>query len=262
MSTQSITDAPKQTSAARIAANKANAQKATGPRTTEGKAAVANNAYKHGVRSERNPVDLAEQTTLPHEHEEFLATLEALKEDLQPQGILETRLVERLAHLDLRLTRAAKMEMTHLDISARRVHKQSANALPDEDPARLNWLTTLALLHTPNAMDLIGRYESRLTRDFAKVLTQLRQSQKLRVEKDVQKLRKQTQPQPIATTGQHAARYHVSDDVVQSDERAAQPTPPDRPWSGDLRSILLKGLASSAAARHRAAGYSRGCRGR
>ena len=79
---------PMSTSAARIAANKANAQKSTVPRTEAGKARVSTNALKHGLRSDRNPlserlsqgdevrfagksVTLATDTALPFEREEF-----------------------------------------------------------------------------------------------------------------------------------------------------------------------------------------------
>lgn len=97
MSTQQI-------SAARLAANKANALKSTGPPTAEGEARVSENAFKHGLRSERNPLDLASDTALPYEREEFEATLAAFMQDLAPQGLLEARLVERLAQIDLRLS--------------------------------------------------------------------------------------------------------------------------------------------------------------
>ena len=188
-------------SAAQIAANKANALKSTGPRTTEGKASVASNAPEahradavklrrssivrdqndgHGLRSKRNPLDLATDTALPFEREEFEATLAAFMADLQPTGPLETRLVERLAQIDLRLNRAIRIETAHLDLSARRVHLASANALPDEQPARNSWLTTLAFLHDPAALKLIGQYESRLGRDFARTLGQLRQAQSVK----------------------------------------------------------------------------------
>jgi hypothetical protein len=88
--------------AARIAANKANALNSTGPRTPEGKSRVSANALKHGLRSDRNPLDLATDTALCFEHAEFEATLAAFLDDLTPQGPLETRLVERLAQIDLR----------------------------------------------------------------------------------------------------------------------------------------------------------------
>ena len=89
-------------SVARVEANRRNALKSTGPRTVEGKATVANNAMKHGLRSERNPLDMTTDSALHFQREEFETTLAAFKEDLAPRGPLETRLVERLAQIDLR----------------------------------------------------------------------------------------------------------------------------------------------------------------
>jgi len=183
-------------SAARIAANKANAQKSTGPRTPEGKARVSENALKHGLRSERNTLDLASDVALPIEREEFLATLAAFTQDLQPLGPLETRLVERLAQIDLRLNRAVRMETAHLEMHTGLLTQSMGSALPIGEGAgqtRQNWLTTLAFLKSPSATTLIGQYESRLSRDFARTLSQLRQAQKLRAQQPTQNLGNQTQ---------------------------------------------------------------------
>jgi len=230
-------------SAARLAANRANAQKSTGPRTAEGKARVASNALKHGLRSERNPLDLAmskgpsqgdelcfadkaSDTALPIERDEFQATLAGFIEDLRPIGPFETRLVERLAQIDLRLRRAVRMETAHLDLNAIRVLESAAKALPDDPAAPRtsdNWLLMLAFLRDPAALKLIGQYESRLARDFARTLTQLRQAQKLR---------EQTQAAPnvpeSAATASSAMNHqsHPSHGVVAtSNARTGRPEP-------------------------------------
>src|SRR4051812_2893661 len=103
-------------SAVKLAANKANGLKSTGPRTAEGKARVSANALRHGLRSERNPLDLAAGVSLPHEQTQFLETLADFTADLQPIGPLENTLVERLAQLGLRLQRAVRMETAHMEI--------------------------------------------------------------------------------------------------------------------------------------------------
>jgi hypothetical protein len=196
MSTQPI-------SAARIAANKANAQNSTGPRTAEGKARVSENAFKHGLRSERNPLHLASDAALPFEREEFQATLTAFLDEFAPASAFETRLVERLAQIDLRLQRAVRMETTHLEMHTGLLAKSMAGALPTGENAEQtqhNWLTTLAFLKNPSATTLLAQYESRLARDFARTLAQLRQSQALRARREAENrsearnLSVQTQP--------------------------------------------------------------------
>ena len=49
---------------AQILANRLNAQKSTGPRTIEGKAAVLQNAVKHGLLAERDIISSESQARL------------------------------------------------------------------------------------------------------------------------------------------------------------------------------------------------------
>ena len=89
------------TSAAQVQANRSNAQKSTGPRTPEGKAAVAQNAVRHGL--------LARAAVLQGEDpEEFAEYREQVLEDLQVDGTLEVVLAERVVSLSWRLQRAAR----------------------------------------------------------------------------------------------------------------------------------------------------------
>ncbi len=86
-----------------IAANRANAQHSTGPRTAEGKAVVARNALKHGLR--------AQTSILPDEDAAaFDALGDSLIDDLAPNGALEMALVERMAVLLWRVARASRRE--------------------------------------------------------------------------------------------------------------------------------------------------------
>ena len=91
------------TSATRAAINRANAQHSTGPRTTEGKAASSQNAFKHGLYSR--------QLILPGEDP---AELDALRADLrrehQPATTTEDILVNELAEHYWRLRRMRKLE--------------------------------------------------------------------------------------------------------------------------------------------------------
>ena len=84
-------------------ANQRNARKSTGPKTTEGKAAVRLNAVKHGL--------LSREVLLPGEDEAALKELsERLQDELQPAGVLEDILVEEIITAVWRLRRLRRVE--------------------------------------------------------------------------------------------------------------------------------------------------------
>jgi hypothetical protein len=87
----------------KMAANRANAQKSTGPRTAEGKARVSQNAVIHGLRSE--------MIVLPNEDPaEFEAMRDGFFEDWKPPTETRRVLVERVAAGAWRLRRCVKLE--------------------------------------------------------------------------------------------------------------------------------------------------------
>lgn len=106
----------KRTSVARIQASKKNALKSTGPKTPKGKSVVKWNALKHGLLSK----EVVIQTGDGKENEaEFSGFLAQLLVDLQPNGILEEMLVEKIAVCYWRLRRVLRCEVgeirKHLD---------------------------------------------------------------------------------------------------------------------------------------------------
>ena len=86
-----------------ISANRRNAQKSTGPKTPEGKAAVRLNATKHGL--------LSKEALLPGEDGAALEELaDRLRAELRPAGELESLLVERIVAAHWRLRRLGRVE--------------------------------------------------------------------------------------------------------------------------------------------------------
>jgi hypothetical protein len=86
----------------RSAANRANAQHSTGPRTPEGKARSAQNALKHGLFA--GSVTICSQL-LGEQDAEFAALLGDLQDEMHPEGRQEGIIVERVAALWWRLAR-------------------------------------------------------------------------------------------------------------------------------------------------------------
>ncbi len=90
------------------AANRANAQKSTGPRTPAGKAAVAQNARRHGLSG---PFSI-----LAHEdRDEFQKLLDGYRAEFKPVSLHESFLVEEMAQARWTLARARRIEAHLLD---------------------------------------------------------------------------------------------------------------------------------------------------
>ncbi|MEY4211467.1 MAG: hypothetical protein RLZ92_1848 [Pseudomonadota bacterium] len=95
------------TSTAQYSANRRNAQKSTGPLTVVGKQTVSRNPIKHGI--------FAKDLVLPHEDPEaYYELLRQLETELQPRGILEQVLVERIAVAIWRQKRLIRAEAAYL----------------------------------------------------------------------------------------------------------------------------------------------------
>lgn len=93
---------------AKLAANRRNARKSTGPRTAAGKARSRLNALKHGILASEAVIRAGEGA---EEAVAFERLLEALREDLAPSGALEELLVEKLAVITWRWRRVLRFEL-------------------------------------------------------------------------------------------------------------------------------------------------------
>jgi hypothetical protein len=94
---------------AQIKANRQNAQKSTGPRTAKGKAAVSQNAVKHGLFASQDVVKGENKADFDLFSDKMLA-------ELAPVGALESMLAERFVNLSWRLRRAERMQNQAIDV--------------------------------------------------------------------------------------------------------------------------------------------------
>jgi hypothetical protein len=96
---------------AQIRANRANAQKSTGPKTDEGKAASARNAIKHGMSA-------AEAVVMPGEEDIYTAFREGILAEHDPQTPTETVLVDNIIAASWTLHRCRMAEIEVFDDSS------------------------------------------------------------------------------------------------------------------------------------------------
>jgi len=93
---------------AQIIANRRNALKSTGPRTTNGRAAVSKNAVKHGLLARKDVINSESQADFDLYRNKILL-------ELDPVTPMEAMLAERIVTLSWRLKRAARIQNLTID---------------------------------------------------------------------------------------------------------------------------------------------------
>ncbi len=89
-------------------ANRLNAQKSTGPRTSKGKAAVSQNAVKHGLLTRQDVISSESQADFDLYREQMLS-------ELAPASPMESMLAERIVSLSWRLKRTGRIQNQTID---------------------------------------------------------------------------------------------------------------------------------------------------
>jgi hypothetical protein len=151
----------------RAAANKANAQDSTGPRTAAGKQRSSLNAYRHGLTGQT--------IVLPTEDvAAYQRHSQALLDEYLPNGPTEIQLVQSLTDTSWRMHRVAAVEtnlftlgITEMEDRIRANHPEAEAALAMAATFRDN----------VRAFSNISVYSQRLSRQFERTLNQLRQIQ-------------------------------------------------------------------------------------
>lgn len=177
-----------------LQANRANAQKSTGPKTPEGKARSAKNATVHGLRSADTVINTA---IYSEDQSEFDALLKSLIERFSPESEAEKRQVFRIAVCMWRLNRLAIAETAQIerqlgrtankqrmdDILARMIREARPDRpvnpgfLPDPE-ADERYRRSRLLLDESNSRNLL-RYEMRTERSLLRAIQTLREMKNL-----------------------------------------------------------------------------------
>ncbi len=151
----------------RAAANAANAQKSTGPRTAAGKQRSSLNALRHGLTGHVVVLPTEDQTA-------YQRHLLRLVDQFQPKGALEEQLVQSLGDTTWRLNRVPATEATFLTLAA----EDHLDSIHTNEPRAAGALALAqAFHHQSHALANISIYEQRLARLFDRTLKQLREIQ-------------------------------------------------------------------------------------
>ena len=157
-------------SEARIAANRKNAARSTGPKTPEGKAASRANSYKHGMTGSGIVVPEGEAA-------EVAGRTDAFEVELDPSGEVGLALVRHAARLSVRMDRCAEHAAT---IELARVRRALTEFVPPEGstPKEADRLraeaATLAFYDPPKEAVLARKYERAAEHGFFRALRELR----------------------------------------------------------------------------------------
>jgi hypothetical protein len=178
-----------------IEANRKNAQKSTGPRTAEGKAAVSQNALKHGLFAHEAVIHGESQ-------EQYELHREALVAEWRPVGPTESMLAERIVSLAWRVRRAERMQNEAADCMILREMAdgpdddldegyRQVNGISPDDPQgcrgalALGRVATKKWSNNPKLIERLFTHERRIESSLLRTMRQLKKLQTIRrIERD------------------------------------------------------------------------------
>jgi hypothetical protein len=158
--------------AKKLAANKANAAKSTGPQTEEGKARVAQNSTVHGLRS-------ASMVAPWEDQEEFERFAEGMLACLGPADELEQAVAERIVSEAWRLRRAGAFEAQILTAEMNSLKADYEMADPESDPPPEAGMVVRTLLEAGLLPKLSG-YQQRIEAGLYRAMHELEHLQQCR----------------------------------------------------------------------------------
>jgi hypothetical protein len=147
----------------RAAINRANSRRSTGPRTDSGKQRSSLNALRHGLTAASAVLPSEDQAAYDTHRRSFF-------DEYQPATPTETQLVQELVDTAWRLNRIPLLEAALLD--------RAAN--PPTEQARIDF----DIVDAHRALATLGMHYQRLSRQFQKIVDQLRDIQADRAQRE------------------------------------------------------------------------------
>ena len=212
---------------AQINANRKNSQKSTGPKTIEGKKAVAKNALKHGLFT--NEAIIAGESL-----QDYNTLREKTLDELSPVGNMETILAERIVSLTWRLKRVERFQSIVIDAMIdKKLNSPVANLAKKMIPSQLrseqeeeqdNIDSTLGKViisdySSSRVLDRLSIYERRIENSLFKTINELRRTQLLR---EMEREKKETEEFIAADIEQRNENLEKSS-YWQQDEEDSSP---------------------------------------
>ena len=224
---------------AQINANRKNAQKSTGPKTIEGKKAVAKNALKHGLFT--NEAVIAGESL-----QDYNTLRDKTLEELSPVGNMETILAERIVSLTWRLKRIERFQSIVIDAMIDKklnspVAKLTRKMLPEhlrelEDEDNIDSILGRVIISdysNSRVLDRLSMYERRIENSLFKTITELRRTQLLR---EMDKQKKETEEIIEADNEEQSADQEESSYQLQDVEDSEREVEEDNLFKNEKQS--------------------------
>ena len=159
---------------AQIRANRRNAQKSTGPRTSQGKAVVSQNAVKHGLSARQAVISSEKRADFDLYRDQILA-------ELTPATPMESILAERIVNLSWRLKRASRIQNQTIDALHKdnnfspfpELIRHSLRKPSESDPNLALGSLTIKDFANERVLDRLLMYERRLENSLYRTILEL-----------------------------------------------------------------------------------------